>query len=190
MKYRFIGLLLLAGNLMFFSGCDDRGELSFFSDTADETTYGGQSIGNEQTLENEKILVYVCGAVAQPGVVEVDSECRVVDAICLAGGMTKEADETYLNLAGRLTDGEKIYVPTREEVSQWASEEQGNSTVNINTATLERLCELPGIGESKATDIIAYREKYGSFESTEDIMKVPGIKISLYEKIADRIQVK
>ncbi len=190
MKYRFIGLLLFAGSLMIFSGCDEKGRMTYFSDTADETTYDGQSIGNEQALENEKILVYVCGAVAQPGVVEVDSECRVVDAIGLAGGMTKEADETYLNLAGRLQDGEKIYVPTREEVLQWKSEEQENSLIDINTATLERLCELPGIGESKAADIIAYREKNGAFESTEDIMKVPGIKISLYEKIADRIRVK
>jgi len=175
---------------MILSGCDERGELSFFSDTTDETTYDGQSVGNEPALGNEKILVYVCGAVAQPGVIEVDSRCRVVDAIGLAGGMTKEADETYLNLAGRLTDGEKIYVPTRDEVSQWTSENQENSLININTATLDRLCELPGIGESKAADIIAYREKYGSFESTEDIMKVPGIKESLYEKIADRICVK
>lgn len=175
---------------MIFSGCDEKESMTYFSDTADEATYEEQMPGNEQTTEIEKILVHVCGAVEEPGVIEVDSRCRVVDAICLAGGMTAEADETYLNLAGRLTDGEKIYVPTREEVSQWTVEEQGNSTVNINTASVERLCELPGIGESKATDIIAYREKNGAFESTEDIMKVPGIKASLYEKIADKIRVK
>lgn len=190
MKYRYMGLLLLAGSLLILGGCDEKGELTYFSDTADETTYVGQTAENEQTIEKEKILVYVCGAVAKPGVVEVDSGCRVVDAICLAGGMTKEADETYLNLAGKLTDGEKIYVPTREEVLQWTSENQENSLININTATVDRLCELPGIGESKAADIIAYREKNGPFESIEDIMKVPGIKLSLYEKIADRIWVK
>lgn len=188
MKYRYMGILLLVGSLMILGGCEEKESLTYFSDTADETTYVGQTVGNEQTVE--KIMVYVCGAVLEPGVVEVDSECRVVDAIGLAGGMNADADETYLNLAGKLQDGEKIYVPTREEVLQWTSEEPGNSLININTATLERLCELPGIGESKAADIIAYREKNGPFEFVEDIMKVPGIKISLYEKIADRIRVK
>ena len=186
MKYRFTVLLLLAGSLMIFSGCEEKASMTYFSNTAEETTYAEQM--TEQTIT--KIMVYVCGAVANPGVVEMDSGSRVVDAIGLAGGMTGDADETYLNLAEKLQDGEKVYVPTREEVEQWTLEEQGNTLININTATLEGLCELPGIGESKAADIIAYREKNGPFEAVEDIMKVTGIKLSLYEKIADRICVK
>mgnify|MGYP003315512573 CR=1 FL=1 len=104
-----------------------------------------------------------------PGVIEVDADSRVVDVIALAGGMTADADETYLNLAGRLDDGEKIYVPTREEVLQWESQEQAQSLININTATSDRLCELSGIGESKAEDIISYRrEKEATLEKLED----------------------
>ena len=190
MRYSKISILLLTGSVIIFSGCNEKGELSFDSDTAGEITYNGQSADSEQALQQEKILVYVCGAVVWPGVIEVDADSRVVDAIVLAGGMTEDADETYLNLAGRLNDGEKIYVPTREEVLQWESQEQGTSLININTATSDRLCELPGIGESKAADIIAYREKHGPFEAAEDIMKVPGIKLSLYERIADKISVK
>lgn len=187
MKYRFTGLLLLVGSLLIFSGCEEKGSITYFSDTAEEATYVGQT---EEEQPTPKIMVYVCGAVEQPGVVEVDFGCRVVDAVGLAGGMTADADETYLNLAEKLQDGAKIYVPTREEVLQWSIKEQEKGLININTATLEKLCELPGIGESKAADIIAYREKNGSFEAAEDIMKVPGIKLSLYEKIADRICVK
>ena len=190
MRYSKMGVLLLVGSLVMFGGCDEKGEISFDSDTAGETTYNGQPAHSEQAVQQEKILVYVCGAVAQPGVIEVDADSRVVDVIALAGGMTEDADETYLNLAGRLNDGEKIYVPTREEVLQWESQEQGTSLININTATSDRLCELPGIGESKAADIIAYREKHGPFEAAEDIIKVPGIKLSLYERIADKISVK
>jgi len=190
MKYSKMGILLLAGSLVMFGGCDEKGELSFDSDTAGETTYNGQTADSVQVTGQENILVYVCGAVSMPGVIEVDADSRVVDVIALAGGMTADADETYLNLAGRLNDGEKIYVPTREEVLQWESQEQAQSLININTATSDRLCELPGIGESKAADIIAYREKNGPFETAEDIMKVPGIKLSLYEKIADKICVK
>lgn len=190
MKYKRTVFLLLAGILIIFSGCGEQGELSFYSETADEATYTGLMQDNTSASEPEKVLIYVCGAVACPGVIEVDATGRVVDAIGLAGGMTEEADETYLNLAGKLTDGEKIYVPTREEILQWESEGQEELLININTATADRLCELPGIGKSKAADIIAYREKYGPFESEKDIMKVSGIKSSLYEKIADKIRVK
>lgn len=176
-------LLLLAGSLMLFCGCGTSKEITFTESAAAEVTYEKETV--QET--DSRILVYVCGAVNEPGVVETDSGARIVDAIVLAGGMTEEADGNFMNLAERISDGEKIYVPTKEEVLQWELQEEKRQQININTADAKELCELSGIGESRAGDIIRYREKHGRFETKEDIMKVPGIKTSLYEKIADQI---
>ena len=172
-----------------FGGCTEEGDEWYFPyTTTDEAE--DKSLSPETGEIEEKILVYVCGAVMEPGVVELERDARVVDAIALAGGFMEEADETYINLAGKLQDGEKIYVPTLVEVSQWNAEKNTEKLIDINSADAEELCKLSGIGESKAKDIINYREKKGPFQKKEDLMKVPGIKENLYEKIADSIVVK
>lgn len=172
-----------------FGGCTKEGEEWYFPATSTASTEG-KELGTETEEITDKILVYVCGAVKDPGVVEVECDARVVDAITLAGGFSEGADETYINLAGKLLDGEKIYVPTAAEVSQWNEEKSTEKLIDINKADVDELCELTGIGESKATDIITYREKKGPFQKKEDLMKVPGIKENLYEKIEDSIIVK
>ena len=187
MKRRIKGFLLLIGSFIVFSGCKEEGDGWYFPAQATETVVNNEDLPGEPI---DKIVVYICGAVKEPGVVSLDKDSRVVDAIAMAGGFTQEADETYINLAGKLQDGEKVYVPTLTEVSQWKAQEQKEPLININTAGLEELCKLPGIGESKAADIIAYREKQGLFQKKEDLMKVPGIKQNLYEKIEDKIIVK
>lgn len=168
-----------------FAGCNEEDEWYFPAATAkeNETATDSQEI-------TEKILVYVCGAVTEPGVVEVDEDARVVDAISMVGGFTREADRTYINMAAKLQDGEKIYVPTVAEVISWNEEKSSEKLIDINTADKETLCKLSGIGESKAMDIINYREKEGPFQKKEDLMKVPGIKQNLYEKLEDCIVVK
>lgn len=138
------------------------------------------------------VYVYVCGAVNSPGVVALGPESRVEDALEAAGGFSDAADRDYVNLAARVTDGEQIYFPTAEEA---LTPEGQNRTadaglVNINAADAALLCTLPGIGETRAQDIIAYREANGGFQTEEDIMKVPGIKTAAYEKIRDKITVK
>lgn len=144
------------------------------------------------SAEEVRILVHVCGAVAIPGVVSLPQGSRVEDALLAAGGFAEDASRDYVNLAGYVSDGEKLYFPTREEVSvgMRALAEADDGLVNINTADVAVLCTLPGIGESRARDIIAYREAHGDFESCEDIMKVSGIKTSVYNKLSDRIKVK
>lgn len=146
-------------------------------------------------------VVHICGAVENPGVYILDEDSRVYQAIEKAGGFREDADEDYLNQADVLKDGMKLYVPTKEEVAQ--SGEAGNwqninggtdlqtesTLVNINTAGEEILCTLPGVGSTKAKSIIAYRDKNGAFQKTEDIMKVEGIKDGLYQKIKDSITV-
>lgn len=147
-----------------------------------------------ETTEDDPhmVYVYVCGAVRDPGVVEVPEGSRAEEALRLAGGMTAEADLFYVNLAETVTDGQKLYFPTSEEAGALeavvkAAEE---GLVNINTASAEELCALPGIGTSRAADIVRYREKNGAFQTKEDIMKVSGIKQNAYDKLCDKITVQ
>lgn len=189
MRKNSLWILLLLWSSIWLGGCDKEEEWVFFSSEATDATYNGDAAG-DTSEEVPSILVYVCGAVENPGVVALETDARVVDAITLAGGMKPEADEDYVNLAAKLTDGEKLYVPTISEVLQWEAEAAEESLVNINTADKETLCTLPGIGESKAEDILAYRNANGSFHSKEELMKVPGIKENLFSKISDKIRVE
>lgn len=170
-------------SILCLCGCGEGEEEIFFAPRSAEATYEQELFVDETTEEDALIMVHVCGAVCEPGVVALEAGARAVDAIALAGGMTAQADTDYINLAVVLQDGEQLYVPTYEETFLWEAAELKANLVNINTATSEELCTLPGIGEGKAADIIAYREKQGGFRDKTDIMKVSGIKDSLYAKI-------
>lgn len=153
--------------------------------------------------ETKTLVVYVCGAVSQPGVYELSEDSRLYEAITMAGGFSPDADAAYHNLARNLSDGERIYILTTEETKlltveqQVAGEEKKDTNssaeetrINLNTATTEQLTSLPGIGEAKALAIIEYRNKAGRFESTEEIMNVNGIGEAMYEKIKDKIMIQ
>ena len=161
----------------------------------------------EDTEENvvpAKIMVHVTGQVKEQGVVLLDEGSRIVDAIEAAGGETDDADLAKLNLAYVLNDGEKIYVPSKAEQNQEIeyvttssgdtassggdSMSSNSSIININTAGQAELMELPGIGESIANKIIAYREENGKFKTIEDIKNVPGIGDSKFANIKDMIK--
>lgn len=146
--------------------------------------------GSAAQLDKGEIRVYVCGAVVSPGVVSLPEDSRAEDALAAAGGFAENAWREYVNLAERVQDGEKLYFPTLEETEGLSLQEPDSGLVNINTADVAALCTLPGIGESRANDIIAYREANGPFESCEDIMNVTGIKTSVYNKIKDKITVR
>ena len=106
-----------------------------------------------------------------------------------AGGFSGEASEDYLNLAAPVSDGMQIRILSEEE-AQKQRQKQANDAmglININTASVAELCTLPGIGESRAEDIVAYRTQNGMFTTKEEIMQVSGIKDSLYRKIEDKI---
>ena len=148
------------------------------------------------------IKVYVCGAVQRPDVYEISADSRIVDAVSAAGGFAIDAYPEAMNLAETVSDGSRIYVPTKEEVDALAVvySDTGSGTggtmsdstgrVNINTATLEELTTLPGIGDTRARAIIDYREQNGAFGNIEDIMQVTGIKEKSFSKIKDSICVK
>ncbi len=147
----------------------------------------------EETSEAAWIYVHVCGAVQAPGVYQLPAGSRYQDAVQAAGGFAEDAEETFLNLASPLTDGEQLVVPTVEEAASRAEEqrqeEAADSRVDINRAGKEELMTLPGIGEVRAEAILAYREEHGPFSSPEDIMQVSGIKESTFEKLKERIKV-
>ena len=145
----------------------------------------------ESSTESIKIYVHICGEVNNPGVYELAEGSRIFEAVEAAGGFTEEAAQASLNLAQVISDEEQIVILTQDEAAEKARQEreQAAGIVNLNTASKEQLMSLPGIGESRAEDIIRYRKESGGFQNIEEIMSVPGIKESAYLKIKDSITV-
>ncbi|MCR5210397.1 MAG: helix-hairpin-helix domain-containing protein [Lachnospiraceae bacterium] len=145
--------------------------------------------GNEETA---RAYVYICGAVEAPGVYEVGPECRLFEAVEMAGGLLEEADINACNLAQIVEDGKQYRIPAVGEVT--ADEEDGSYTsdglLNINKATAEELADLPGIGATRAEAVVSYREENGDFASPEDIKKVRGIGDATYNGFKGSITVR
>lgn len=163
-----------------------------------ETTILPQEVEDKTTVSTV-IYVDVKGEVHHPGVYQMKAENRVKDLIEAAGGFTPLADDQKLNLAQLLGDQMVIVVPKKgEEVNSELAQaptsqkkEVGKEVkVNINTATVEELKTLKGIGEKKAEAIIEYRKKNGSFKNKEELMKVRGIGKKLYESFQERVIVQ
>jgi len=144
------------------------------------------------------IFVQVAGAVVRPGVYQMDADARVFQAVEKAGGFSPEADAQAVTLAARLTDGCRVYVPAEGEVVTGAAGPEGPAApdvggspgggsssrpVSINSAGLEELDALPGIGPAIAQDIITYREANGPFSSVDQLTDVPGIGPSKLEQL-------
>lgn len=152
---------------------------------------------NMETKEKNinQITIHITGEVNNPGIVMLDEGARIVDALEAAGGETQNADINKLNLAYVLDDGEKLYIPGKnEEEKEYITRGNGNQTetakVNINTAQIEELSTLPGIGEATANKIIEYRKENGKFEKIEDIKNVAGIGDSKFQNIKEMLKVK
>lgn len=154
------------------------------------------------TEEGQDLYVDVKGAVSNPGVYQVTSDMRLMDAIELAGGFLISADQSQINLALKLTDQMVVYVPLiGEEAKEITNEtslsgnlngnesEEKEGTVNINTADAVELQTLNGIGEKKAEKIIQYREENGSFQSTDELKNVSGIGDKTFEALKDFVVV-
>ena len=145
----------------------------------------------ETLTEPTMIYVHICGEVNNPGVYELPEGSRIFEAVEAAGGFTEDASQSSLNLAQLISDEAQIVILSQAEAEEKAKleREQAAGIINLNTASKEQLMTLPGIGESRAEDIIRYRKESGGFQSIEEIMKVPGIKESAYLKIKDSITV-
>lgn len=156
---------------------------------------------NENNLEKNKIVVEIKGEVARPDVYQLEEGSIIKDLIDMAGGVTEEADLSCINRAEELINHELIIIgnindETESSVVQNSSVSSGNSTdndsksstlININTADLEQLKKITGIGDIKAQSIIDYREANGGFKSLEELKNVDGIGDKTFEKIKNEI---
>lgn len=181
-------LLILVG----VGGLFSKKEESVEETTVVETTMLAEK-SEVSTTQETVIFVDIKGAVKNPGVYQMKVGDRVKDALEAAGGLTEEADSQKVNLAKRLEDQMVIVVPKVGEESEeiptgeTRKEATKEGKVNINTATVEELKTLKGVGEKKAEAIIEYRKKNGSFQTKEDLMKVRGIGKKLFESFQERI---
>ncbi|ABB15935.1 helix-hairpin-helix domain-containing protein [Carboxydothermus hydrogenoformans] len=162
-----------------------------------------QEVITREVTPKGTVVVHVAGAVYKPGVYVLEEGARVKDAIEKARGMLPLADDSSINLAAKVSDGQKIYIPFKNETTtasastnkafgqQNALKGSGGqeAKVNINTATAEELDELPGVGPATAAKIIEYREQNGPFATIEDLKKVKGIGDKKFETLKDYITV-
>jgi competence protein ComEA len=129
------------------------------------------------------IIVSVVGAVHTPGVYPLPQGSRVQHAVESAGGLTSNADIEQINLAGLLRDGQQVFVPEMNMPTTPIAPAERQGLLDLNRASLEELMTLPGIGEARARDIIAFRQSQGGFTNVEELMNIKGIGQSLFEKL-------
>lgn len=184
-------------------GFINRNKIKEFDNTTslkatEEVETKGESLLETKFEEREpvdtKIYVDISGCITNPGVYEMDQETRINDLVEKAGGLCKEADIESINLSQRLEDEMKIHVYKIGENSSKLDENTSKSAksptnkVNINKADLSELTTLPGIGKSRAEEIISYRNT-NKFKSIEDIKNISGIGEKTFEKLKDKISI-
>ncbi|GAA1952064.1 hypothetical protein GCM10009776_12540 [Microbacterium deminutum] len=154
-------------------------------------TVAVDGIGRTDAATPAAIYVYVSGAVRSPGLYVLDGGSRVVDAIAAAGGFTADAEESTVNLARPLDDGEQLDVSVAGAgvASATSAGPSGDGTIDLNTADVAALDTLPRIGPAMAQRIIDWREANGRFTSVDDLLAVPGIGDKLLESLRDLVKV-
>ncbi len=171
MKKKFIYLAIIF--IFSISGCKDNGEELLRFKTSEDELEQENTIEEKSEKKDELLIVHVSGSVKRAGVYQLEKDKRIIDAIEKAGGMLEEADSDALNLAEKIKDGMKIYVPKKGEKSTTSTNLKSQSYIDLNLAEKEELMTLPGVGEKTADKIIAYREAQ-PFEKVEDLLKVSG----------------
>lgn len=192
--------LFLTGTFDGFVKGEQTGQITVMTDmeSAIETTYITETVITQPLID-----VYICGAVYYPGVYEIEAGAIINDVVTLAGGLTDNADLSRVNLVYIIDSNLSIYIPEKgeecdaspifrtEDQVVWGDGDSGavqqeGGLVNINTASLEQLMSLPGIGQVTANAILEYREQ-NHFERVEDLMNVTGIGEAKFNGIRDLI---
>ncbi|MBD5466798.1 MAG: ComEA family DNA-binding protein [Lachnospiraceae bacterium] len=169
----------------------------------DKDSESGADAGAYDTAKTS-CYVHICGAVRYPGVYEVPEGSRLYEVIVLAGGLRADACDHLVNQAQTVDDGMQVYIPTVQEAQDGISgenpsfgtegqtggePENRDTRIDLNRATKEQLMTLPGVGETRAQAIIAYRETHGGFGTIEELMEVSGIKQGVYDRLKEMIKV-
>ncbi|CAH1850396.1 ComEA family DNA-binding protein [Convivina intestini] len=150
---------------------------------------------SSSTSQSMAITVDVKGAIVHPGLYHLKENQRLADLIQLAGGLTDQADQRQINLAQKLTDGQAIYLisqgesPINTDLNAGSTPSNSTGTVNLNTASLEVLQQLDGVGAKKAEKIIAYRNSQHGFKKIEELKEVEGIGEKRFEKLKTKVSV-
>ena len=134
------------------------------------------------------LVVHVVGAVRRPGLYRLRQGARIADAIARAGGATRRAQLSLVNLAAPLADGVQIVVPARAAAGAAAPAGQPSGPVHLNTATLEELDALPGVGPVTAQKILDYRQQHGVFANVDELDAIPGIGPARLDQLRDLVQ--
>lgn len=171
MKKKFIYLAIIF--IFSITGCKDNSEELLRFKMSEDELEQEDTIEEKSEKKDELLIVHVSGSVKRAGVYQLEKDKRIIDAIEKAGGMLEEADSDALNLAEKIKDGMKIYVPKKGEKPTTSTNLKSQSYIDLNLAEKEELMTLPGVGEKTADKIIAYREAR-PFEKVEDLLKVSG----------------
>ncbi|MGH3064208.1 MAG: helix-hairpin-helix domain-containing protein [Gaiellaceae bacterium] len=150
--------------------------------------------GEVEAAATPRLVVHVVGAVRRPGLYRLVHGARIADAVRRAGGATRRADLSLVNLAAQVSDGSQVVVPRRQVVEAGSATEAGESgaggaagPVHLNTATLDELDALPGVGPVTAQKILDYREQHGAFSSVDDLDAIPGIGPARLEQLRELV---
>ncbi len=180
---KLLGLFLLI--TLVFSACSEEYLLPERGDDSEWLTEeDAETLTEVEETVSESLYVHICGAVLTPGVYELPYGSRIYDALDMAGGFDEQADRDSVNLVELLTDGQQVRIPYIGE----GDVQTGSGLIDINQADVSLLCEIPGIGESRARAILDYREEHGGFGCVEELMQVPGIKEGLFARISPYVE--
>lgn len=171
-------VLLLAGRFLLGAGAATSSEA--------EVALGAEAI---RAAPTSPVVVHVVGAVQRPGLYRLARGKRVADAVARAGGATAKAELALINLAALVSDGQQIVVPAR--ASPGAASAAGDAPggpVHLNSATIEQLDALPGVGPVTAQKIVDYREKHGAFSSVRELDAIPGIGPARLEQLTELVE--
>jgi competence protein ComEA len=183
----------IAGALLLIAALFLAGRYLAGAGSAKEVAPPAAAAGELRAEPRARMVVHVVGAVRRPGLYRLADGARIADAVRRAGGATRRADLSLVNLAAPIADGSQVVVPRRAPPAASGSDEGPDAAggpggpIHLNTATVEQLDELPGVGPVTAQKIVDYREQHGAFSSVDDLDAIPGIGPARLEQLRELV---